>query len=211
MVFSFLQRFSTSHLLLDSESTVRTKVRFHRSNELVLYLASVLFPSRHERSYSSVCQNPLHVVRIEKLFTRDPSLQHHHKAVRVLLITTQCEVELEQFRRDGSEPGGCNIFAIFGHNGFVSSTLISHQGLIQRCLAREAFVDSRGQKIRVTKGVANSVCHHGVFVAAGIAYECPARAGWTAQEIRQIGSAIEPLFAASGAHSFPQSGNLVHN
>jgi len=38
------------------------------------------------------------VLGIEELLLRDPSLQRHDEAVRILLIATQREAELEEFR-----------------------------------------------------------------------------------------------------------------
>src|SRR5215469_9477636 len=142
---------------------------------------------------------------------RDPTLQRHDEAVRILLIAAQREAELEEFRRDRGEPRCGNIFAIFAHRSFVSSTLISHQSVIQSALSSQAFVDRRAQEICIAKGIANSVRHHRVFVTASIAYECPAGSEGTAQKVGHVGAAIEPLFAASGAHSFRESGNRIHN
>src|ERR1700741_1280053 len=78
-------------------------------------------------------------------------------------------------------------------------------------LPSQALVNRRRPEIGVAKGIPNSVRHHRVFVASSIANECPARSKWTAQEVGHIGGTIEPLFAASGAHAFRESGNLIHN
>src|SRR3974377_721781 len=155
--------------------------------------------------------DPLYILGIEEIPGRDPSLQRHHEAIRILLIASQREAELEEFRRDGVEPGCGNIVAIFGDGCFVSSTLISLQSVIQRALLSQALVNRRGQEICITKGVANSLGHHRVFVAASIAYECPARSERTAQEVGQVGGTIEPFFAASRAYSFRESGNQIHS
>src|SRR5215469_13006140 len=124
-------------------------------------------------------QNPLYVVGIEKLVARDPSLERHHQSICLLLIAAQGESELEKFRRDRGEPGCGNIFAIFGDGGFVSSSLILYQSVIQRAQPSEAFVDRRRKEIGITKGIANSERHHRVFMAASVAYQCPAGSEWT--------------------------------
>ena len=109
------------------------------------------------------------------------------------------------------EFSGFDIFAIFCHRGFVSSVLISRQSVIQRALPSQTFVNRRRQEVGVAKGIANSVRLDGVFVTSSIAHECPARPEWTGQEVGHVGGTIKPLFAASGAHAFRESGNLIHN
>src|SRR5262249_58432434 len=141
--------------------------------------------------------NPPQILGIEELLGLNHTLARHDEPVRTFLIATQRQAELEQFGRYREEPGLRNVFAIFAHGGFVSSTLICHEGFTQRTLGRQAFVNSGGQEIRVAKGVANSKPHERVFVAAGVAYERPAWSEWTAQKVGQVGGAIEALFAAS--------------
>src|SRR5215475_10360387 len=130
--------------------------------------------------------NPPQILRIEELLGWNHPLARHDEPLRILLITAQRQAELEQFGRYSDEPGLRNVFAIFGHGGFVSSKLICHQSFTQRTLGRQAFVNGGGQEIRVAKGVANSKPHERVFVAAGVAYERPARSEWAAQKVGQV-------------------------
>src|SRR5215470_14105119 len=155
--------------------------------------------------------NPPQVLGIEELLGWNHALARHDEPLRILLMAAQRQAKLEQFGWYRVEPGSGNVFAIFGHGGFVSSTLISHQGLIQRTLGRQAFVNTGGEEICVAKGIANSKRHERVLVAAGVAYERPAWSEWTAQKVWQVGGAIEALFAASFAHSLGESGDQIHN
>src|SRR5262245_931921 len=87
--------------------------------------------------------------------------------------------------------------------------LVVRHRFVDRAPCRKALADGLGEERRVAQGVADAERQVRIFVATGIANERPTRAERFAQEVRQVGGAVEPFLAPSAANALAEPGNEI--
>src|SRR5258707_7422470 len=89
--------------------------------------------------------------------------------------------------------------------------LVVRHRVIERALSRQSVVDGPGKQIGVAQCVADAERQIRIFVATGIADKRPARTKRSAQEVWQVGGAVESFLASSAANALTEPGNEIDN